>query len=447
METANLDSAGSFPEGFDRMATPAFVYDERAIHRLLDYAAPLREEGRCQLLFAIKSFSFAAALRVMAPRLDGFAVSSLFEARLARSIVGDGTGDGTGARAGERASVHLTTPGFREDEADEISSLCDYVSFNSLNHWDRYSGRMKGRAAVPRTSTGLRVNPQLSFARNQVHGRRYDPCRPQSKLGTPLDDLAAVLRDDPARLDGIRGILFHSNCDSPDFGELRATVERLQSRAAGLLRRVEWVNLGGGYLFENDDENDGENDRENDGENRGEERPNFDELRGAIDSLRSQFGVQVFLEPGSGLIRAAGYFVATVLDLFQSGGASVAVLDTSVNHMPEVFEYGFQPDVVGAVNVEDSAENGDAPYEYLLAGCTCLAGDLFGSYRFPERLSVGDKVVFSNAGSYTLTKANMFNGVALPSVYALDTRGELTLQSSPAFAEYAARWGLSLATP
>ena len=408
MEVVSLDCPGSFPAGFDGVATPAFVYDERVIHRLLDYVAPLREGGRCGLLFAIKSFCFAAALRVMAPRLDGFAVSSLYEARLARGVVGDG------------ASVHLTTPGFRGDEAGEIGSLCDYVSFNSLNHWDRYSGRLKHRV-----NCGLRVNPQLSFADDC----RYDPCRPQSKLGMPLDDLAAALRDNPARLDGVRGLLVHSNCDSPDFGELRDTVERLESRAAGLLRRVEWVNLGGGYLFEED----------------GAPGRNFDALPEVIDSLRSRFGVRVFIEPGSGLIRAAGYIVASVLDIFQSGGASVAVLDTSVNHMPEVFEYGFRPDVAGAAQDndggDDDGEDG-AGHRYLLAGCTCLAGDLFGVYRFPHKLSLGDKVVFRNAGSYTLVKASTFNGVALPSVYALDRRGELILQSRPSFAEYAARWGL-----
>ena len=397
MKTASLDCPASFPDGFDAICTPAFVYDERAIHRLLDYAAPLRSDGRCSLLFAIKSFSFAPALRVMAPRLDGFAVSSLYEARLARSVIG---GNG---------SVHITTPGFRDDEADEIGALCDYVSLNSLSQWETHSGRLQARA-----NCGLRVNPQLSFADDC----RYDPCRPQSKLGVPLDDLAAALRDEPARLDGVRGLLFHSNCDSPDFGELRATVERLRDSIPGLLRRVEWVNLGGGYLFEED----------------GEPCLNFNELCRAVDSLRAEFDVQVFIEPGSGLIRAAGYFVASVLDLFQSGGASVAVLDTSVNHMPEVFEYGFRPDVVG--------HDDDAPHEYLLAGCTCLAGDLFGSYRFPERLSVGDRVVFRNSGSYTLTKANTFNGVALPSVYALDTSGELTLRSNPSYADYAARWAL-----
>lgn len=414
MATPNLDNPSCFPAGLDAIETPAFVYDERAMQRLLDYTEPLRASARCRVLFAVKSFSFAPALSVMAPRLDGFAVSSLFEARLAREMLGDS------------GSVHITTPGLRPAELDEIGALCDHVSFNSLGQWDSMSPRLAGKASV-----GLRVNPQLSFADDC----RYDPCRPHSKLGIPLDTLEAVLRDNPARLDGVRGLLFHSNCDSPDFSELRATADRLRERMPGLLRQVEWVNLGGGYLFEDED---------------GDPSQNLDDLCRIVDGLGSEFGVDVFIEPGSGLIRAAGYFVSTVLDMFESGGVTVAVLDTSVNHMPEVFEYGFQPDVTGAVPSDPASPSpsggglgwGRPHYEYLLAGCTCLAGDLFGSYRFPAPLAVGDRVVFGNSGSYTLTKASMFNGVALPSVYALTPDGELALQSSPSYGEFAARWGI-----
>ncbi|MCH8281908.1 MAG: hypothetical protein IIC96_14650 [Chloroflexi bacterium] len=389
----SIDWVRTFPDGLDKITTPAFVYDEGVLHRLLDQAQTLRKDGRCRVLFAIKSFSFADALRLMAPRLDGFAVSSLYEARLARSVVSPG------------GSIHITTPGLRDHEVGDIGALCDFVSFNSLNQWDMFRDRMKGGS-----SCGIRVNPQISF----VEDERYDPCRPGSKLGVPLDDLVAEFDRDPARFAGLRGILFHTNCDSSDFGQLLATVEHIHSRAAELLAGVEWVNLGGGYLFD-------------DGQSVGQ-------LDAAVDFLKSRYNLQVFFEPGAALVRSAGYIVSTVLDVFQSGGSAVVVLDTSVNHMPEVFEYDFEPDVVG--------HDDNAAHEYLLAGCTCLAGDLFGVYRFDRKLSIGDKVVFNNAGAYTLTKAHIFNGIALPSVYALTVQGELAPKSHFTFDQFAARWGI-----
>ena len=387
----SIDWLHTFPDGFDEMTTPAFVYDESILHSLLDRANILRSDGNCKLLFAIKSFSFTGALEVMAPRLDGFAVSSLYEARLARSVVSQG------------GSIHITTPGLRPDEVEEIGSLCDFVSFNSLNQWDMYQGQ-------GRFSCGIRVNPQLSF----VDDERYDPCRPGSKLGVPLDGLVTEFRRDRARFAGLRGILFHTNCDSLDFGQLLATVEHLHANAEEVLSAVDWVNLGGGYLF--------------DGEH------SVVELSSAVDFLKSRYDVQVFFEPGAALVRPAGYIISTVLDVFQSGGSKVVVLDTSVNHMPEVFEYDFEPDVVGH-------DDGGA-HEYLLAGCTCLAGDIFGDYKFDHKLQIGDKVVFNNAGAYTLTKAHMFNGVALPSVYSLTTQGELAPKSHSTYDQFAERWGV-----
>ena len=389
----SIDWVRTLPDGLDKITTPAFVYDEGVLHRLLDQVHALRKDERCQVLFAIKSFSFADALRVMAPRLDGFAVSSLYEARLARSVVSPG------------GSIHITSPGLRNHEVEDIGALCDYISFNSLNQWDMFRDRVKGGS-----SCGIRVNPQISF----VEDDRYDPCRPGSKLGVPLDDLVAEFERDHARFDGLQGILFHTNCDSSDFRQLLATVEHIHSRAPEVLAGVEWVNLGGGYLFD-------------DGQGIGK-------LGAAVDFLKSRYNLQVFFEPGAALVRSAGYIVATVLDVFQSGGSTVVVLDTSVNHMPEVFEYDFEPDVVG--------HDDNAAHEYLLAGCTCLAGDLFGVYRFGHKLRVGDKVVFNNAGAYTLTKAHMFNGVALPSVYALTAQGELAPKSHFTYDQFAARWGI-----
>ena len=92
----------------------------------------------------------------MAPYLDGFAISSIFEARLAREAIG------------KIGSVHITSPGIRPDEIGTLTSVCDYVSFNSLSQLYRYRDTVKSGA-----SCGLRVNPQVSF----VEDERYDPCR------------------------------------------------------------------------------------------------------------------------------------------------------------------------------------------------------------------------------------------------------------------------------
>jgi carboxynorspermidine decarboxylase len=77
----------------------------------------------------------------------------------------------------------------------------------------------------------------------------------------------------------------------------------------------------------------------------------------------------------------------------------------------------------------------------VLAGCTCLAGDLFGEYAFGEPLRVGSRVVFPGMGAYTLVKAHMFNGVNLPAVYALTEDGDLSLKRRFTYGDFASRCG------
>jgi carboxynorspermidine decarboxylase len=376
----------------ERVETPAFVYDERAIARELQIAARVRTEAGCKVLYAMKPFSIAAALRLMAPSLDGFAASSLFEATLARDV------------SGGRGTVHVTTPGFRPSEIQALDGLCDYVAFNSLSQWRRFHGEMSGGRKC-----GLRINPKLSL----VEDDRYNPCRPASKLGTPIDDLVRLAECEPSSLEGLGGLHFHTNCDSESFAPLLATVEWIDERLERLLRQASWVNLGGGYLFGSPEERDA--------------------LARAVDRLRSKYGVEVFIEPGATFVREAGYLVATVVDRFACDGREIAVLDTTVSHMPEVFEYQFEPEVLGH---DDEAE-----YEYILAGSTCLAGDVFGVYGFDEPLDVGSRVVFAEAGAYTMVKSHMFNGINLPTIYAWTESRDLVLQKRFTYHDFLVRCG------
>jgi len=375
-----------------RIETPAFVYDEGRILRGVEGLSRLGAEAGCKVLFTLKPLTVVDLLHLMAPHVSGFAASSLFEARLAREAIG------------REGTVHVTTPGFRPDEIHELAEVCDYVAFNSLSQWSRYGQHVAGKARC-----GLRINPNLAF----VEDDRYNPCRRHSKLGVPVAQLVAAAGGGADRLDGISGLHFHTNCDSGTFQPLLETVRSIDAHLSGLLKRMEWVNLGGGYLFG--------------------ERTDLGPFREAVRLLRDKYAVEVFIEPGASLVRAAGCIVASVIDLFDSDGKTLAVLDTTVNHMPEVFEYQFRPPVIGHV------EGGR--HRYVLAGCTCLAGDVFGEYAFGAPLEIGTRIVFADAGAYTMVKWHWFNGVRLPAVYALTESGELLLKKRFTYEDFLVRCG------
>ena len=388
------DCVGDILAHSDGLETPAFVYDEEGIIQRCEYLRRTADEAHCNLLFSLKPLTFVDVLRSIAPYVDGFSTSSLFEASLARTVIE------------EQGTVHLTTPGLRPREIESLAELCNYISVNSLAQWGRHKNELAGKVKC-----GLRINPQLSL----VEDSRYDPCRRHSKLGEPIESIVKATAHDSMDMGGLSGIHIHTNCDSPDFRGLLMTVQHLEERLGDLLHNLEWVNLGGGYLFDEDESN-------------------ITQFIESVGILQSNHGLDVFIEPGAAIVREAGYLVSTVLDLFCSEGETIAILDTSVNHMPEVFEYQFPPDVFGDIEA--------GRFSYFLAGSTCLAGDVFGEYSFFEPLEVGSQIVFTGVGAYTLVKAHTFNGLNLPSIYALTTQGDLALKKRFTFEEYAYRCGI-----
>jgi carboxynorspermidine decarboxylase len=385
----------SLPESVTRaVTTPAFVLDERTVLERLAAARRLGAATGCKILYTLKPLANAFLLELMRPWVDGFSASSLYEAKLARAAVAPG------------GSVHITTPGFRAGELAEIDGLCDFVAFNSLSQLRRFGPSLRGAS-----KTGLRVNPRLSL----VDDDRYDPCRKHSKLGVPIGQVRAALDEEPELLTGVRGLHFHTNCDSDDFGPWLATVRRVEKRLGDWLGRLEWVNLGGGYLLD----------------------PGIDTepLARAVEALRSRAGVDVYVEPGAAFVRAAGSLVTEVIDLFRSSGKTVAVLDTTINHWPEIFEYQFEPDVAGHAD--------DGRFEYVLAGSSCLAGDVLGEYAFGAPLEIGSRLVLPNVGAYSMVKAHMFNGINLPAVYSVTAEGGLVLRRRFTFDDFSSRTGVA----
>ena len=78
------------------------------------------------------------------------------------------------------------------------------------------------------------------------------------------------------------------------------------------------------------------------------------------------------------------------------------------------------------------------PHRYQIAGKSCLAGDVFGTFDFPAPLAVGDRISLLNAGGYTMVKKNWFNGVAMPAIAIRRKNGAVDLVQSFDYADYVA---------
>ncbi len=360
------------------LLTPAYVYDQVSIVNVLDKLVSLKEKTACLPLYSIKSANMVGLLEVIKPYVSGFSCSSLFEAQLAAEVLGEGQ------------TIHITTPGYRPDEWDNIIQLCDFVTLNSTNQWQSMAKKIGAYA-----SCGIRINPELSF----VNDERYDPCRPDSKLGMTSEQLAVANSKQELNWESIEGVHIHNNCESTHYGELKQSVEKVMSGLSEFNPKLKWINLGGGYLLN--------------------DKTDLTPIEDTVKWLQDEFNVDVYIEPGKAITNGAGYLVSTVIDLIESKNKIIAVLDTTINHLPEVFEYQYQPNVM--------ATSDKGKYEYRLVGCSCLSGDLFGDYYFDKQIEIGSRVVFGNIGAYMQVKANMFNGINLPATYILGREESLEL--------------------
>lgn len=349
---------------FSILPTPCYVVDEDLLTRNLKILDSVQRRAGCKILLAQKAFSMFSVYPLIRQYLCGAASSSLFEARLAREKMG--------------GEVHIYAPAYRDDEFDGIMKYSDHIVFNSFSQWDRFKGQV--RAYPKKISCGIRVNPEYS----EIGTELYNPCAPGSRLGVTRENFR------PDDLEGIEGLHFHTLCEQ-NSDALEHTLPHVEEKFGPFLKRMKWVNFGGGHHIT---------------------RPGYDldTLVRCVRSVREKYGVEVYLEPGEAVALNAGYLASTVLDVVENG-VKVAVLDTSAAcHMPDVLEMPYRPEIVGA------GKPGEKPCLYRLAGPTCLAGDVIGDYSFPRPLSPGDRVVFRDMAHYTMVKNNTFNGVGLPAI-------------------------------
>jgi len=354
------------------LATPYYLIDETKLLRNLKIAQRVRKESGTKCVLALKCFSCWSVFGLMRQYLDGTTSSSVYEARLGREKFGK--------------EVHAYSVGFSRPEVRAVRRYADKVIFNSLSQLRAFAEEVRG------LETGLRVNPGFSYS----HYDLADPARRFSRLG--VSNQRAIL----AAADMLTGVMFHFNCENDNFSNFAKNLGRLARDFGDLLRRVEWVSLGGGLAFTK----------------RGYPVKQFCAL---LRDFGASFGVQVYLEPGDALVTNSAELVATVLDVVHNEN-DIAIIDASVEaHMLDHLIYRTSPRL---------AAPRSGRFKVMIAGRSCLAGDVFGTYSLCRRLKPGDRVRIADAAGYTMVKKNWFNGLTMPSICVkrLDGRIEIVRQ-------------------
>lgn len=361
------------------IATPYYLIDKQKLLRNMEKIAYVRQASGAKALLALKCFATWSVFDLMRDYMDGTTSSSLNEVRLGREKFGGET--------------HAYSVAYADHEIDEVVSHANKIIFNSIGQLERFADRATDIAC------GLRLNPQVSSSSFDL----ADPARPFSRLGEW--DVAKV----ETVMDRVTGFMIHNNCENADFDLFDRMLGQIEERFGTLLSRVDWVSLGGGIHFTGDD------------------YP-IDAFCARLKAFAERYGVQVYLEPGEASITKSTTLEVTVLDTLFNG-KNLAIVDSSIEaHMLDLLIYRETAKI----------EPNEGEHTYMVCGKSCLAGDIFGEFRFPAELKVGDRISVQDAAGYTMVKKNWFNGVKMPSIAVRELDGTVKVVREFGFDDYAA---------
>ncbi|ELG7289229.1 carboxynorspermidine decarboxylase [Campylobacter upsaliensis] len=379
---------------YETIQTPAYILEEDKLRKNCELLAKVSEKSGAKVLLALKGFAFSGAMKIVGEYLHGCTCSGLWEAKFAKEFMDK--------------EIHTFSPAFKDEEFDEIAELSHHVVFNSLHQFHHFKEKAKAK------SLGLRCNPEYSLAPKEL----YNPCGRYSRLGILSKDL------ENTDLSGVSGLHFHALCEE-SAEALEAVLKAFEAKFGKWIAGMKWVNFGGGHHIT-------------------KKGYDVEKLIALCKKFSDKFGVQVYLEPGEAVGWQTGVLVASVIDIVENE-KHIAILDTSSEaHMPDTIIMPYTSEVLNARILstregEQISSLREGEKTYLLAGNTCLAGDVMGEYAFKNTLQRGDKIVFLDQIHYSIVKNTTFNGVILPNLMLYTKKKKLEMIRKFSYEDYAKR--------
>ncbi|EDP6921853.1 carboxynorspermidine decarboxylase [Campylobacter upsaliensis] len=379
---------------YETIQTPAYILEEDKLRKNCELLAKVSEKSGAKVLLALKGFAFSGAMKIVGEYLHGCTCSGLWEAKFAKEFMDK--------------EIHTFSPAFKDEEFDEIAELSHHIVFNSLHQFHHFKEKAKAK------SLGLRCNPEYSLAPKEL----YNPCGRYSRLGILSKNL------ENTDLSEVSGLHFHALCEE-SAEALETVLKVFEAKFGKWIAGMKWVNFGGGHHIT-------------------KKGYDVEKLIVLCKKFSDKFGVQVYLEPGEAVGWQTGVLVASVIDIVENE-KHIAILDTSSEaHMPDTIIMPYTSEVLNARILstregEQISSLKEDEVAYLLAGNTCLAGDVMGEYAFKSPLKRGDKIVFLDQIHYSIVKNTTFNGVILPNLMLYTKKKKLEMIRKFSYEDYAKR--------
>lgn len=253
-----------------------------------------------------------------------------------------------------------------------------------------------------RASVAFRMNPDVN---PQTHPYITTGFR-DNKFGMDdsfLPELIEILRSNPESIN-LRGLTLHIGSQLLELTSLKEAIEKTKAVFLDLKSKgftLDRFDVGGGIgiNYQTDDET--------------SERKLLSEYAAMVDSLLSDLGVEIILEPGRTLVARSGLLIGEVQYIKDTQYKKFAILNTGMNHLLRPALYQAKHRVL-PLNWSNSATQ-----TYDIVGPICESADFLAQKVELPELHEGDFIAIADAGAYGRVMASHYNAHDLPKEVAL----------------------------
>jgi len=351
--------------------TPVYVYHAERIKEQYEILKTAFKTSDTRFFYACKALTNINVLRYIKSIGCNVDCSSINEVLLA-------------VKAGfAPKNILYTSSNIAFSEIETAQQLGVHINIDSLSNLEKFGKKFGHGYPV-----GIRLRPNIMAGGNLKISTGHD----RSKFGIPIEQVDKVLSLVKRTDLRIHALHIHTGSEIKDVEVFAKGIEVLFGIAARF-PDLEVFDFGGGFKVPYQP---------------GEEGTNIPALGKKIAEEMEWFEdkydrhMQVWFEPGKFLVSEAGYFLAKVNVIKESGATVFAGLDTGLNHLIRPMFYGSYH------GIRNISNPGGPQKTYTVVGNICET-DTFAEDRLLNEVRENDILVFENAGAYGFEMASNYN--------------------------------------